>query len=429
MSTSEATTYEQYPISLSYKDKELEKEYRLSYEKEIRKPLRFGIIISILSWLSGLSLVYYVIPERLYELSVLTVIVICPFFLFIVFATYNERLKGWIHIIGALSNAWAGLYAVYFCNQFPEGHSFTLPVLIFIIFFGSYMVRLRWVAGFLAALSYTAGFHFYMLYYTDLDYSLVSLFAFVAWLTLVFTMLAGHLAENNSRVRFMQKRTIAAQNELIAKEKEASEKLLLNVIPPFIASRLKEEKGVIADIHKDASVMFADIVGFTKLSASLTADELLNLLNKIFSHFDMLTETYELEKIKTIGDGYMVAGGLTKNKIEHLHRITKMSLDMIDFIGKDEEMQRHDLKIRIGINSGSVIAGVIGINKFSYDLWGDTVNIASRMESNGETGKICVSEVVKLRLENHFEFGKRDLIEIKGKGPTQTYFLLGDKIF
>jgi class 3 adenylate cyclase len=417
------TSLNQNRLTLFFNDKQLEQEYRLAYEEEIRPPLRFGIIISILSWLSALSLVLTFIPDEFARLSMLTVVVICPFFLFIIYATLKGRFKGSIHRIGTVSNAWAGLYAIYFCNQFPEGATLTLPVLIFILFFGSYMVRLRWIAGFIAALTYITGFQLYMIYFTKLDVSQISLFAFVAWITLVFAIFAGYVAENNSRIRFIQKRTIEEQSAEITKEKEASEKLLLNIIPPFIASRLKEDNGVIADSHEDASVLFADIVGFTKLSSSLRPDELVGLLNTIFSKFDTLTEKYELEKIKTIGDGYMAAGGLTKNRVEHLDRVARMAMDMLKFLNEDEEMKANSLQIRIGINAGPVIAGVIGTHKFSYDLWGDTVNVGSRMESNGETGKICVSEVVKQRLDSQYDFEKRELIEIKGKGLTQTYFL------
>jgi class 3 adenylate cyclase len=421
------TSLDQNRLSLFFNDKQLEQEYRLAYEEEIRTPLRFGIVISILSWLGALSLIWTIIPDKFAWLSVLTVAVICPFFLFIIYATLKGRFKGAIHRIGTVSNAWAGLYAIYFCNQFPEGATLTLPVLIFILFFGSYMVRLRWIAGFIAALTYIAGFQLYMIYFTKLDVSQISLLAFVAWITLVFAIFAGYVAENNSRIRFIQKRTIEEQSAEITKEKEASEKLLLNIIPPFIASRLKEDNGVIADNHEDASVLFADIVGFTKLSSSLRPDELVGLLNTIFSKLDTLTEKYELEKIKTIGDGYMAAGGLTKNRVEHLDRVARMAMDMLKFLNEDEEMKANSLQIRIGINAGPVIAGVIGTHKFSYDLWGDTVNVGSRMESNGETGKICVSEVVKQRLDSQYDFEKRELIEIKGKGLTQTYFLQRQK--
>ena len=423
MTTTQEIMPEQHKLLLSFKDKRLESEFRRSYDRSVRIPLRYGMVVSILSWMSSIGLIYVVIPEDFYWLSLLTIAVILPSFGFAVYATFYDRFKGFYHFIGACSNAWAGLYAIYICDQFPSGAYLTLPVLIFIIFFGSYMVRLRWIAGFLAAFSYTLGYHVYIANYSDLTTSQVILFAFVGWLTLIFAIIAGRMAEHNNRIAYVQRRTIRSQSEIIRQEKEASEKLLQNILPPFIASRLKEDAGVIADNHNDASVLFADIVGFTSLSTKLPANELVSVLNKIFSHFDVLTEKHELEKIKTIGDGYMVAGGLIRNKADHVERMANLALEMIDFIENDAEVKDFNLKIRIGINSGAVVAGVIGLKKFTYDLWGDTVNLASRIESQGATGKIAVSEVVKERLERNFAFEKRELLDIKGGGETQTYFL------
>ncbi len=429
MSKQEAQLPEMNRLWLHFLDKDLEQEFHLSYEKEIRSPLRFGIIISIASWLSGILLFYYTAPDKLWYMAPVILLGIVPFFSFIVYATYNDRFKGKIHLIGALSNVWAGLLAIYVCGEFPNGSSFTVPVLIFILFFGSYMVRLRWLATVTVSFIYSLGFQLYMIYFTELTMDTVALYAFIMWLTWVFAAMAGRVSELKDRIRFAQRRTINQQRKVIEKEKEESEKLLLNILPPFIADRLKSGENIIADKHTDASILFADMVGFTQLSANMPADALIRILNRVFSEFDRLTEEYELEKIKTIGDGYMVAGGLIKGHENHLYRILKLGMAMIHFIDDDEELKDMGIEVRIGVNSGPVIAGVIGTHKFSYDLWGDTVNTGSRMEAYGQTGKICVSEVVKLRMEKHFEFEKRELIDIKGKGPTQTYFLIAEKEF
>jgi class 3 adenylate cyclase len=418
---------EQEALSLRFKDKDLESQFHESYDKGVRLPLRYGMLISILAWVASIVLVSFVIPDQFVHLITLTSSIILSVFVLIAYTTYNKAFGGYYHILGAFSNAWAGLFAIYFCHQFPTGENLTLPVLIFIIFFGSYMIRLRWIAGCVAALTYTIGYHVYIALYTDLSSDQVIQYAFVAWLTLLFAILAGRVAEYNNRVSFVQRKTIREQGVIIEEEKEASEKLLANMLPPFIAKRLKEDQAVIADNHNDASVLFADLVGFTELSSKLPARKLVDILNHIFSKFDALTERHELEKIKTIGDGYMVAGGLTKNKVDHLTRMASLSLEMIEFLKSDTHIKELNLKIRIGINSGNVIAGVIGIKKYTYDLWGDTVNTASRMESQGEIGRVHVSEVVKLRLDSNFDFEKRDIIKIKGKGDAQTYFLLGKK--
>lgn len=412
-----------HKLWLYFFDKELENEFQLSYEQEIRIPLRFGIIISILSWLSALFLVYSVIPDQAYHVVPTVILIICPFYCFIVFATFKNRFQGWIHFIGAISNLWAGLFAIYFCGLFPEGESFTVPVLIFIVFFGSYMVRLRWIATLIVSFSYSLAFHIYAIIYTDLPVQIITLYTFILWLTWLFAGFAGHVSESKDRIRFIQRKMINEQQELIKKEKEASDNLLLNILPPLIAQRLKAGEKVIADKHENVSILFADMVGFTNFSSNMPAEELIIVLNQVFSKFDELTEKFDLEKIKTIGDGYMVAGGLTKSKENHLLRIVQLGLEMISFVQNDPNLSKMNIELRIGIHTGPVAAGVIGKKKFSYDLWGDTVNTGARMEANGETGKVCVSEEVKLALEKKYAFEQRELIEIKGKGLTQTYFV------
>ncbi len=211
---------------------------------------------------------------------------------------------------------------------------------------------------------------------------------------------------------------------LIQQEKDTSENLLLNILPSVIADRLKLGEKIIADGFNEATVLFADIVNFTELSAKVPPVKLVCLLNEIFSEFDGLAEKYGLEKIKTIGDAYMVVGGLPMFRPDHAEAIANMALDMQLVIGKFASDLGEPFKIRIGINTGPVVAGVIGIKKFIYDLWGDAVNIASRMESHGLPDHIQVSESTYVILENKYKFADRGKIMIKGKGEMQTYFLI-----
>jgi adenylate cyclase len=201
-----------------------------------------------------------------------------------------------------------------------------------------------------------------------------------------------------------------------------NERLLLNVLPASIADKLKQQVGIIADRFDDASVLFADIVGFTPLSARLSPTELVESLNHVFSGFDELADHHKLEKIKTIGDGYMVAGGLIEQNADHLAAMATMALAMHDNVRNMNSEFGH-LSLRIGLQVGSVIAGVIGIRKFIYDVWGDTVNVASRLESHGSPGRTHVSEMVFERLQGRFAFEERGTIELKGRGPMNTYFL------
>ncbi|MBE9130020.1 CHASE domain-containing protein, partial [Coleofasciculus sp. LEGE 07081] len=202
----------------------------------------------------------------------------------------------------------------------------------------------------------------------------------------------------------------------IEAEREKSELLLLNILPKPIADRLKQKTETIADSFTEVTVLFADIVGFTQLSERLSPTELVKLLNEIFSAFDQLTETYNLEKIKTIGDAYMVVGGLPAQRCDHAEAIANMALDMQREVARFSAEQGEAFSIRIGINTGPVVAGVIGTKKFIYDLWGDAVNTASRMESHGIPGCIQVTASTYECLRDQYEFKERGTINVKGKG-------------
>ncbi|WP_017303473.1 adenylate/guanylate cyclase domain-containing protein [Spirulina subsalsa] len=214
--------------------------------------------------------------------------------------------------------------------------------------------------------------------------------------------------------------------ELIRLEQEKSEQLLLNILPQSIATLLKQGNKIIAQEFEEVTILFADIVGFTQLSSQIPPEELVELLNRIFSCFDNLTEFYNLEKIKTIGDSYMVVGGLPTPRPDHAEAIAEMALAMQKSLHQID-CSHGPLEMRIGINTGNVVAGVIGKKKFIYDLWGDAVNVASRMESHGVVGKIQVTEATYQRLQGLYNFERRGKVEVKGKGEMETYFLLGNK--
>ncbi|MEG3975564.1 adenylate/guanylate cyclase domain-containing protein [Microcoleus sp. herbarium8] len=211
----------------------------------------------------------------------------------------------------------------------------------------------------------------------------------------------------------------------LRQEKERSEQLLLNILPAEIADRLMRTNESPAEHFEEVTILFADIVGFTGISARIEPMQLVAGLNLIFSAFDQLTEKYGLEKIKTIGDAYMVVGGLPVSRTDHAEAIANMALDMHAYMQEVENIFGESLQIRIGINTGPVIAGVIGIKKFIYDLWGDAVNIASRMESHGKPGYIQVSDATYLKLQHKYLLEPRGTIQVKGRGEMMTYWLLG----
>ncbi|TML84157.1 MAG: adenylate/guanylate cyclase domain-containing protein [Actinobacteria bacterium] len=204
-----------------------------------------------------------------------------------------------------------------------------------------------------------------------------------------------------------------------------SERLLLNVLPEPVAARLKREQAIIADAHPAVTVLFADIVGFTPLSERLSPEDVVVLLDQVFARWDALAARYGVEKIKTIGDAYMVAGGIPVPRDDHAEAIAEMALAMLPAADRSAAEMGVPLTVRIGIATGPVVAGVIGRAKFIYDLWGDTVNTASRMESHAAPGTIQVSEDLYQRLRDHYDLRPRGTIDVKGKGPMTTYVLVG----
>ena len=213
----------------------------------------------------------------------------------------------------------------------------------------------------------------------------------------------------------------------LALEQQRSERLLRNVLPAAIADRLKAGEQPIADAFAEVTVLFADIVDFTPHSAQLSPQQVVQTLNDLFSAFDRLAGRHGLEKIKTIGDAYMVVGGLPEPRPDHAEAVAELALAMRQEAAQRTDPSGRSLQVRIGLNSGPVVAGVIGTAKFSYDLWGDTVNTASRMESNGVPGCIQVTERTWGRLRDSYRFQQRGPIQVKGKGELVTYFLLGKR--
>lgn len=218
-----------------------------------------------------------------------------------------------------------------------------------------------------------------------------------------------------------------AADQALRAEKERSEHLLRNIFPPSIVEQLKQSPGQISQRFDAATVLFADIVGFTSAAASLPPSDLVHTLNAIFSAFDAIAERLGIEKIKTIGDAYMAVGGVPVPSLQHADAVAQMALAMRAVVSQFAFPGHPPLSLRIGIASGPVVAGVIGQRKFIYDLWGDTVNVASRMESTGEPDRIQVADSTYQALRERFVFAHRGEVQVKGKGALPTYFLLGPR--
>lgn len=215
---------------------------------------------------------------------------------------------------------------------------------------------------------------------------------------------------------------ILRTEDLLQKEHQRSEGLLLNILPKEIAERLKKKERTIADSYPSVTILFADLVGFTDMAAKLPPEILVDQLNRLYQEYDSLLEKYDVEKIKTLGDAYMIAAGLPVEREDHMEIIANLALDMLELV-KEQKIADRELDLRIGFHSGPVVAGVIGNRKFSYDVWGDTVNIASRLESTGVPGRIQVSGVCYEELKDRFHLEERGEIDVKGVGRMRTYFL------
>ena len=220
---------------------------------------------------------------------------------------------------------------------------------------------------------------------------------------------------------------MAKQAKSLEHEQHRSEKLLLNVLPAAIATRLKDGEETIAESYPEVTVLFSDIVGFTKMSSKIGAKQVVGMLNEVFGLLDELAIKHGIEKIKTIGDCYMVVAGIPDRSPTHAQQIAEFALEMQETLRDYTAKAGHDLSLRTGVHTGTVVAGIVGTSKFAYDLWGDVVNVASRMESTSEPGKIQVSDAVRIRLADDYHFEARGDVEIKGKGSMHTWYLLGPR--
>nr|WP_255733566.1 adenylate/guanylate cyclase domain-containing protein [Ruegeria sp. Ofav3-42] len=211
--------------------------------------------------------------------------------------------------------------------------------------------------------------------------------------------------------------------EMMEAEKQKYKDLLLSILPQQIVARLNDGEATIADRHNDVTVLFSDIVGFTEMSARLAPAQVVSYLNRIFSEFDKMATELGVEKIKTIGDAYMVAAGVPDGRADHAEVIVEMALRMLDQVEALNLERDHPMHIRVGVHTGPVVAGIIGSHRFLYDVWGDTVNVASRLESTGAPGRVQVSEATARQVEHRFDISEPVETRIKGKGQVRTYYV------
>jgi class 3 adenylate cyclase len=422
-----------------FKDPKIEQEFMVEFSSEALKSGRIALWIMTFVWVGFAWVELYHLGghEKLNALF-FRLLVVTPLFLMILAALYSKyatRIYQTL-VIFALIIIEGGLY--YISKFYPvldvarsigyelpvteaDGTSIFIAVWFLVIYTGSMICRLNISHSIMSAVIYI-----FMNIITVLTYhpaSLIVIIQVLVLLTIVPVILFGAI-----NVQQDAKQTYRA-TKLLERSMKESESLLLNILPVGIANRLKKTPGTIADGFNNVSVLFADIVGFTMLSTNYEPEVIVKMLNQIFNKFDNITKKYKAEKIKTIGDAYMLAAGIPEFSSKHSAVVANCALDMIKeanhFFGPDG----NPIQIRVGLHTGPAIAGVIGNYKFSYDVWGDTVNIASRMESHGDAGKIQATMEIYEALKNEFVFKQRDDVEIKSKGKMKTFWLLDRKIF
>ncbi len=407
--------------SLCFKDVDLEAAYIEEQERKSVRPRRMaaliaGVVISVVWALSFLGIQqFHLDPDRVAALAI-------PFLGGI---TLFYVLEGSRHFLRFRLT----LYLTFFLSMFailigvlslmpPASLAVSGLALVIIHTFNNYgILRLRFpaatVGGWLTAAMYMA-----FLLVTDslANYDLIR-HAFWLAAANVFGMFMGYQLDLFARREFVAMQALAA-------ERERSERLLLNILPASIAARLKTSEAAIADHNDEVTVLFADIVGFTPLSARKTPQALVQMLDRIFTAFDALADMHGLEKIKTIGDAYMAAAGLPEQRADHAEVAARMAQGMLEAVAQIAVQTGEALSLRIGLHSGPVVAGVIGRKKFIYDLWGDTVNTASRMESHGVPGAVHCSAATAALLRPNFQIEARGAMQIEGKGEMHTFLLV-----
>jgi adenylate cyclase len=409
-----------HPLSLRFVDPGLEAEYQDAAGREGLTGFRLTAGASALLWAAAavlLPLGTQLPPLIATSVSVLMALVslVC-----VAVAPWAKTLNRQ-HAAVALLTAANGLVILVLASvvQMVPGYAVSAIMLLFAYAFVS---RTRFVFATLRTIVLAAGFFFVVFTYEGPGNLLIDAFIFVA--AAIGTLLALRRQEAARRRVYHQQRLITEQAAQLEAEKETSDRLLANVLPASIVKRLRDGESTIADEYPSVSVLFTDLVGFTSLAARRPAAEIIGLLEDLFSRFDDLVAERALEKIKTIGDSYMAAGGLAGVLEDHAVRVVDLGLAMQREV---ERLATHwdGLAMRVGIHSGPAAGGVIGRSKFAFDLWGDTVNVASRLEAQGVPGRVHVSAATWALVSDRFDGEVRGPIQLRGVGPVESYLVTG----
>jgi len=409
--------------------KNIEEQFRADYHLNTISTTRLALVLGLILFSLFGILDIYAVPISKDTVWFIRYVIVAPVIFTALVASYISSFQRYVQAAMCIAVAVSGLgiaAMISITREAEFGNRFYFTGLILVSMWGYGLSRLRFGYAIVANLVIMMGYEFTSIVVKQLLASETGIVIFTMHNFFflganVIGMFTSYALERYSRLDFLQKYAIQEQ-------RDQADKLLYNVLPEEIAERLKRNHETIAEEFSSASVLFADIVNFTSISARFGLHEVVDMLNDLFSHFDELVEKYDVEKIQVAGDGYMVAAGVPTPRPDHAIVLAQLALDMRDYVEREEFLAgKHPIEIRIGLNSGSLLAGVIGRKKYFYALWGDMVNTASRMESHGERGKIQITRATYELIKDDFECQYVGKIDVKGKGIMETWHLIAKK--
>lgn len=414
-----AAENDQNIFTLAFRNKAMEAAFQADHAKNVLSQVRIAIIIAailygIFSILDFITIVENRVPALLVRFGFAI-----PLFVLGYLATYRMYFRKRLQFLVSAIICIAGIGIVLIAIRYENVKSdifFTGTLLP--IFWAFLYSGLRFINAVKICLVLILIYEILFYAFSSMPTNTFIGLNFFLLTSFIIGILGGYTIERYYRRDFVNQR-------LIRSEKQKNEKLLLNILPKSIAEELKAHEGTIARDYEEITILFADLVGFTQLSSHQSAQEVVTMLNEIFSMFDNLTDEFGLEKIKTIGDAYMVTSNMNVDKSEAVEAVADFALALHKMMAKYNERTAKNIQIRVGIHSGPAVAGVIGVKKFIYDVWGSTVNIASRMESHSLNNATQVSQTSYELLKDRFVFDARGEIEIKGMGKMRAFLLLG----
>jgi adenylate cyclase len=408
---------------------DIERQFRTDYYRSTRSSSRIALVLGLLLYSLFGILDMYAVPISKDAVWFIRYVIVAPVTVLVLVTSYIDLFQKYVQplMCAAVAVSGLGIVAMIAITRETEvGNRFYFSGLILISMWAYGLLRLRFWYAVLANVIIVAGYEYATIGIKQLLTSETGTVIFIMHNFFflganVIGIVMSYTLERYSRREFLQKLTIQQQ-------RDQSDKLLFNILPERVAEQLKQNDGVISEEFDSASVLVADIVNFTPMSASFDPHTVVNMLNELFSHFDGLVDKYDVEKIQVAGDGYMVAAGVPKPRPDHASVLARLALDMLEYVRGVEFLGGlHQIEVRIGLNSGPLIGGVIGRKKYFYAIWGDTVNTASRMESHGKSSRIQITRTTYELLEDDFECEYMGEIHVKGKGQMEVWHLIGEK--